>query len=137
MPIKPCPCWSGLEYVSCCGPYHAGEKPASCLNLMRARYSAYALGLIGFILNTTHPHNIESKKPLEQRRSEIISFCNNVYFLGVEITHFEEKENFGRVIFKATLEDKNQNDLSFIEESTFEKVNGEWLYLKGNIRHLA
>ena len=40
----PCPC-GGDRYGSCCAPLHRGERQAATAEqLMRSRYSAYALG---------------------------------------------------------------------------------------------
>eukprot|EP01018_Ginkgo_biloba_P021479 Gb_33302 [translate_table: standard] len=56
-----CPCGGGdqqLEYVKCCKPYHDGEAvEADATTLMKARFSAYANGLVDYIVKTTHPQN--------------------------------------------------------------------------------
>ncbi|PHX37192.1 hypothetical protein AO263_31020, partial [Pseudomonas sp. NZIPFR-PS5] len=50
-----CPCGSGNLLDGCCGRYHAGQ-PAPCAEaLMRSRYSAYVLGLVDYLLDTTLP----------------------------------------------------------------------------------
>ena len=47
-PADTCPCGSGKPYAACCGPLHAGEKPAPTAEaLMRSRYAAYVLKLEG------------------------------------------------------------------------------------------
>lgn len=50
-----CPCGGGV-YRRCCGPLHdTGTAAASPLQVMRARYSAYALGRMDFLKTTWHP----------------------------------------------------------------------------------
>jgi uncharacterized protein YchJ len=45
-----CPCKSGMTYGECCAPIIAGEKKAETAEaLMRARYSSYVTGEIGFL----------------------------------------------------------------------------------------
>jgi len=46
--------------------------------------------------------------------------------------NFEEKGLFATVTFVAHLS-QNQQDASFTEKSYFEKVNGKWLYLNGEL----
>lgn len=41
-PSKPCLCFSGKPYRECCKPFHDGEKLPEPVQLMRARYAAYA-----------------------------------------------------------------------------------------------
>ena len=51
-----CPCSSGATYDTCCGPLHAGQKAAATAEqLMRSRYSAFALGLTDYLVETWHP----------------------------------------------------------------------------------
>lgn len=51
----PCPCGSGQLLSACCAPLHAGVAAASAEQLMRSRYSAYALGNIDYIVSSTVP----------------------------------------------------------------------------------
>lgn len=51
-----CPCLSGLTYDSCCGPLHAGVSSAQTAEqLMRSRYSAFAVGDAAYLSATWHP----------------------------------------------------------------------------------
>ena len=50
-----CPCGSGQLLNLCCGRYHSGTAPPSAEALMRSRYSAYALGLIEYLVHSTLP----------------------------------------------------------------------------------
>lgn len=38
----PCPCFSGNPYGDCCKPFHDGKKSPQPVQVMRARYAAYA-----------------------------------------------------------------------------------------------
>lgn len=95
---------------------------------MRSRYSAYAMGLVDYILKTTHPEHADAKRPEEIRRKEIEDFCTTTIFKGLKILDVQE----GKVKFTAFLH-MDGKDLSFTEDSTFGKVNGKWLYLKGEL----
>src|SRR5687768_5433704 len=51
-----CPCGSGLPLGDCCGRLHDGTVTAATAEqLMRSRYSAFALGEPGYLLATWHP----------------------------------------------------------------------------------
>ena len=55
-----CPCRlrekEPLAYSACCAPYLEAGRPAPTAEaLMRARYSAYALGKIDFLLDSLAP----------------------------------------------------------------------------------
>ena len=53
--LAPCPCQSQKLLSACCGIYHAGTAAPTVEALMRSRYSAYALGLIDYLVITTLP----------------------------------------------------------------------------------
>lgn len=50
-----CPCGLGEQYGSCCGRYHSGTLAPTAEQLMRSRYSAFALGDADYLLRTWHP----------------------------------------------------------------------------------
>ena len=51
-----CPCGTGTAYAACCGRFHTGtRRPPTALALMRSRYSAFALGLPDYLIDTWHP----------------------------------------------------------------------------------
>lgn len=49
-----CPCGSD-PLDDCCGRYHQGHPAPTAEALMRSRYSAYALGLVDYLRDTTLP----------------------------------------------------------------------------------
>lgn len=53
---SPCPCGSTLSYADCCAPLHLGQKIAdTAAQLMRARYAAFVLQHVEYIVATTAP----------------------------------------------------------------------------------
>lgn len=121
--MKQCPCHSGKIYKECCEPYHLGESAPTAVDLMRSRYSAYALNLSDYIIKTSHPDYIREKKEIE-------AFAKSTRFIGLEILDFSEKDEEAQVVFKAILKQKGK-DASFTECSLFKKINGRWVYLRG------
>jgi len=50
-----CPCTSGLTYDECCGPLHRQDRTAGTAEqLMRSRFSAFAVGDAAHLLRTWH-----------------------------------------------------------------------------------
>ncbi|MDE2599315.1 MAG: hypothetical protein KGL40_06795 [Rhodocyclaceae bacterium] len=98
-PAKPlksapaCPCGHAQAYAACCGRYHAGIAAPTAEALMRSRYSAYALGLAGYLLDTwaaeTRPAPLDLSTPPQPK------------WLGLEIRRAEEKGDAATVEFLA------------------------------------
>jgi len=126
-----CFCCSGKKYSDCCQKFHLGGVPSSIVELMRSRYSAYAIGLVDYILKTSYQLP-KSMRKLEAMRKEIMNFSNFTVFQGLEIIDFNQSEDSGWVIFHAILK-QNDKDASFKEKSYFIKLDGRWLYTHGDI----
>ena len=78
MPELRCPCLSGDPYDECCGRFHSGAEHApTAESLMRSRYSAYALGLPQYLLDTWHrttrPATLDLDPSLDWYRLDILS----------------------------------------------------------------
>lgn len=112
-----CPCTSGKVYSLCCQPYHQGKRPFSPTLLMRSRFAAFALGKVGYIMQTERLAEPSSRESLRR-------FCEQTEFVGLQIV--EEAAN--TVTFRATLM-QNGRDASFTERSLFAKERGRWLYV--------
>ena len=126
----PCPCNSDLPYKQCCGPFHAatraglGEGPFAPTPeaLMRSRYSAYALGLIDYLLATWHA----STSPGELELSP-------VKWLGLEVLHAAASTDAGVVEFVARY--KVDGRASRMHEvSRFVMEGQRWFYIDGEMQ---
>ncbi len=94
---------------------------------MRSRFSAYTLGLVEYILITSHPDGPHGKP--EQRES-IAAFCEQTTFQGLDVQDTRVDGDRGEVAFYARLA-VGSRDASFGERSTFFRVDGRWLYHSG------
>jgi len=95
---------------------------------MRSRYSAYALGLSRYIIETTHPKNPSYKDDLKTWEEEIRRFSQDTQFVKLEI------EGYGKdwVSFTARLA-QNGRPLFLRETSRFAQMGNRWLYLSGMV----
>lgn len=126
----PCPCYSEKTYEECCLPYHEGQPPENALLLMRSRYSAYALHLIDYIMETTHPDYPDQQLPKEEWKRQIQEFCTQTEFRDLRIVDFTDGKVEAFVTFDAKLFQGPKN-CSFREKSKFLKVDDRWLFHSG------
>lgn len=128
-----CPCGSGVIYASCCEPYHK-EKiiPESALKLMRSRYCAYALNLPEYIVQTTHLASPLYQDNLFAWKRSISKFSKTYTFDKLDIIDSKESTRFAAVIFRAHISVDGQ-DNTFCEKSYFEKIEGRWFYMWGQL----
>ena len=55
---EPCSCLSGMSYETCCEPLHRRKQLANTAEqLMRSRYSAFALAEVDYLM-ATHPDTL-------------------------------------------------------------------------------
>lgn len=121
---KLCSCGSELAYEECCEIFHSGEQlPPTVEALMRSRYSAFVLADDDYLLDTWHP----STSP------EQLDLSDNPDWVQLQIMSSDQDNDHGRVHFRAFYRDGKQLQC-FEERSEFRKVNGRWLYLRGDIQ---
>ena len=119
-----CECGSGLSYADCCGLFHSGAAPApTALALMRSRYSAFAVGDAGYLLQTWHPStrppSLRLDPAIEWRRLQIR-----------DVTGGDEDDEAGTVAFLAHYWDStSQLYGSQRETSRFTRQGARWLYV--------
>ena len=93
---------------------------------MRSRYSAYALGLSTYIMDTTHPDNVDYTLDREKWKKSIEDFSRNTQFLGLTIGEVIEKESVAYVTFDAQFDQGSMK-----EKSRFYRNGDKWLYESG------
>ncbi|MEV5981575.1 YchJ family metal-binding protein [Streptomyces sp. NPDC052114] len=119
-----CPCGHPRPYEQCCGRLHRGEAAAATPEeLMRSRYSAFAVRDEGYLLRTWHP----AKRPPR------VEFDPGMRWAGLDIEETTEGTAFhsaGTVTFRARYTDGGRPD-ALHEKSRFERVDGAWVYVDG------
>ncbi len=124
-----CPCCSGLAYDRCCEPAHRGSQaPVTPEALMRARYSAFALGNIEFLLATIAPTHAEPSD-----RETIANTLENTEWCGLQVVSASQGEGLGEVEFVAFFKPKGtapQGVQQLHERSHFVYTH-QWYYTTG------
>ena len=121
-----CPCGSGRVFDRCCKPllnFHVQARTPK--QLMRSRYTAYALGgYRDYLVHTWHP-----------RTASTVSLADldmpDFEWKGLEILRARQKGDYGIVDFKATFSEDEGPDEVHRERSVFHRLNGRWLYVQG------
>lgn len=128
---KACPCGSGKPFTYCCEPIVQGQKSApTAETLMRSRYTAFALGAVDYLINTTAP---------EKRGEDDADILNDqvkyTNWTGLKILSTDlggRSDEQGTVEFEAAFETDEQSGTLY-EKSNFRKENGFWLYVDGDV----
>lgn len=112
-----CPCGSGALYAACCRPLHTGaEVPTTPEQLMRSRYSAFAIGDAGYLLRTWHPRTRPGELDLDP----------GISWLSLQVIEAGPTQ----VEFIARY--RGPSGRGFLRErSRFEQQAGRWFYLDG------
>lgn len=123
-----CKCGSSRDYLACCGIYINGVKlPETPEQLMRSRYTAYTTANIDYILKTMQG------KPLKgYDRKQSLIWAQRVVWQRLEILNSTTHKDKGIVKFKAHYID-NGHEIILHEISKFERKNGQWYYVDGQI----
>jgi len=123
-----CTCCSGKCAQDCCAPLLNRQSIAKTpVQLMRSRYSAYALGGYGDYLLETW-----STKTRQGLSSTELS-ARSIKWLRLEILGKAQTGDKGQVEFNAFYLNKEGKEQVHHERSSFERVNGCWYYVVGTM----
>ena len=119
-----CPCGTGLPLAECCGRLHDGTTTAATPEqLMRSRYSAFVLGLPGYLLatwhSTTRPPSLQLDPAVRWTGLEVLTTTGGS-MLSAE----------GTVEFRARYVHGGRSGAQH-ENSRFVREDGSWRYLDG------
>jgi SEC-C motif-containing protein len=119
-----CPCGGGLPLAECCGPLLDGTRTAATAEqLMRSRYSAFALDDAGYLRATWHPRT----------RPATLDLDAGVRWTGLDVlatTGGSPLESEGTVEFRAHHVVGGRSGAQH-ERSRFVREHGRWLYVDG------
>ena len=118
-----CPCGSGIALDDCCGKWHQGQPAPSAERLMRSRYSAYALGLIDYLVATTLP---AQQSALD--RANMRAWSLGSTWLGLEVEGSELIDTHAFVTFTARWHD-GDGEHRHRERSAFVQQAGRWYFI--------
>lgn len=123
--MKNCPCGSKHPYADCCERYHSHQAwPQTAEQLMRSRYSAYALRLTDYLLDTW-------EKSTRPGRFDIEDDLTWIKLRVLKTRKGAQSDKEGWVWFKADFMAHEEKG-SLREKSYFLRdENGHWQYVSG------
>ncbi len=119
-----CPCGSGSGYTECCGRFIQGDAiPETAEQLMRSRYSGFAVRDEAYLLATWHPDTRPSRVRMDEKQR----------WLGLSIRATEaggagDKSGIVEFVARFKIDGKGHR---LHEISRFEFIDGRWYYLDG------
>lgn len=123
-----CVCGSNKVFGKCCGRFLGGEAPPRTPEqLMRSRYTAYALGNHGdYLLKTWFPATARglTAESLSERSCD---------WLRLEILAKSQEGDQGFVEFNAWFRQGDGAEQVLHEKSVFQRISGRWLYVGGEV----
>jgi SEC-C motif domain protein len=124
-----CACGKGESTETCCGRFLRGEVlPETAEELMRSRYTAYALGDVDYILRT---HDPDTAHQVDRKNTELWSKSSK--WLGLEIVATEKggaDDDQGSVEFVARYKIRGVT-VDHRERATFRRKDGRWVFVDG------
>lgn len=128
---KKCPCGSGKPFQYCCEPIVSGQKKAPTAEaLMRSRYTAFAMGAIDYLVNTTAPE--KRGEDDAEILAEQVKYTNWTGLTIIDKNLGGRADQEGMVEFEAHFETDDQNGTLY-EKSNFRRENEQWLYVDGDV----
>ena len=126
---RPCPCGTGLPLAECCGRRHDGTAPAATAEqLMRSRYSAFAVGDAAYLQQTwdadTRPRSLTLEPDVRWTGLEVLATSGGGLFDAEGTVAFRAHSRAGG-------EEHVQAEHTHQERSRFRRVGGRWVYVDG------
>jgi SEC-C motif-containing protein len=124
-----CPCTSGKDFAACCEPViQQKRKAATAEELMRSRYSAYALGMVDWIVDSQSP---DGRQFVDRNATE--QWSKRATWHRLEVLTTEQggpDDDEGLVDFKAYYTLAGE-DITHHEVASFRKEDGTWYFVDG------
>ncbi|MDD7962428.1 YchJ family protein [Microbacterium thalli] len=117
-----CPCGSGARFSACCGPLLDGVAAGTAEQLMRSRYTAFALRDEPYLMRTWHPET--------RPRSVDLDPATRWVGLTIERARGGTDDNAGVVEFRARWR-AGDTAGELHEVSRFERRRARWVYVDG------
>jgi SEC-C motif-containing protein len=123
--MKSCICGKSKPFTECCEPFLSGQKHAKTPEqLMRSRFSAYALGGYGeYLISTWLPASAHGLTAPELSKK-------TVNWQGLDVIASSQRGDNGVVEFKAWFcKSPTSDEMDIMHEvSEFIRVQSRWLY---------
>jgi SEC-C motif-containing protein len=122
-----CPCGRPAALEACCGRFIQGwEDPTTAEELMRSRFTAYALGEVDYLVATHDPAHLPD-------RAQIAAWARRARFTALDVDEVVDggpDDDTGIVEFSADFVEEGRKQ-EHRERSRFKRIDGRWYYVDG------
>lgn len=123
-----CPCGRPRAYRLCCQPLHRGAPGGRPEDVMRARYAAYVLGKVGYLIDSTTPGGPADRRGQGDWAAELTEACARMKLVGLQVLDAPAPHGTsGTVHFRFRAEVHGAIS-TFEERSAFVQHQGRWTY---------
>lgn len=123
-----CPCGSNLSFAECCEPVINGARETETAEeLLRARYSAFVVGAIDFIVASTHSR---TRKDIDL--AFVREWSETSTWHGLDILETKPVNDDKTFVSFECRFTQNGEDKVHREKSLFEREDGEWSFVTGD-----
>ena len=123
----PCTCFSGKRYTECCELIHKGKtKALDVEQVVRARYTAFCYGEIGYLIDTLHPR--------KRRLGDSFSLSKRIKktrWIGLKIIGSEREDDIVSYVDFVAFRIEQGMIAQQHERSRFSFINDKWFYFDG------
>ena len=124
-----CPCTSGKDFAGCCEPIlEQQQKAVTAEQLMRSRYTAYALGKVDWIIDSQSP---DGRQFVDRAATE--QWSKRATWHRMEVVDVKDggpDDTEGFVDFKAYYTIAGEA-ITHHEVASFRKEDGTWYFVDG------
>ena len=121
-----CPCGSNKTFKDCCETFLSGTKQAETPEqLMRSRYTAYAIPYIDYIERT-----MREPAAKDFNKESAYLWAKNATWQKLEVLNTSTNIDKGFVEFKAYYFENGKNHILH-EISEFHRIDNQWYYVDG------
>lgn len=128
----PCLCGSGEKLKRCCLPVIEGAPAKTPVDLLRARYVAYGLGEVGFLIDSTDPLGTGWHADRATWERDLRGYCSVLKLAGLTIAESRIDGDRGFVRYQAKLVLQGR-DVLLVEAARYRKDGARWLYTDGDV----
>ena len=128
----PCLCGSGGKLKRCCLPIIEGAPAKSPVTLLRARYVAYGLGEVAFLIASTDPRGSQWHADHAAWERDLRAYCAVLRLGGLAVAESSVTGEQGFVRYEAKLVVQGR-DVVLAEAARYRKDGDRWLYTDGDV----
>lgn len=130
-PNEKCPCGYDVKFKKCCKPYLEGVCAEDANRLARVRHVALIARDYNFLWKTLHPDAPRKKHDTPQNFASELKLLKNLTYTKLTLLDEKAKSPSETILVTYVSVWDGEQDVSYLEESTWKKLGQNWFYFDG------